>query len=89
VLAARRAARRQWFPIGREMRRLRRLRLHVIDGGDLTAELPPASRLNVNRSFIGGLFEHGRARAQQWLQDAAARPSDGAPESVEALLFPR
>jgi NTE family protein len=67
VLSAQRVARRQWLPIGRMIRRLRRLRLHVIDGGDLTAQIPAASRMDVSRSFTDTLFEHGRARAQRWL----------------------
>jgi hypothetical protein len=60
----------------------------VIDGGDLTSELAPASRMNVGRAFIEELHAHGRARAQHWLDDAFA-PNAGLPtESVEALLFP-
>ena len=67
VLTAQRTARRQWLPIGSMVRRLRRLRLHVIDGGDLTARIPAASRMDVSRSFTDSLFDHGRARAQDWL----------------------
>jgi len=87
VLTAQRAARRQWFPIGRATRRLRRLRLHVIDGGDLTAAMPAASRMNVKRSFIDELFEHGRARAQEWLESATSAPA-GQHSSVDTVLFP-
>jgi NTE family protein len=85
VLTAQRAARRQWFPIGQATRRLRRLRVHVIDGGDLTAAMPAASRMNVERAFVEELFQHGRARAQEWLERAAAAP---ATDTVEALLYP-
>jgi len=88
VLTAQRAARRQWFPIGRATRRLRRLRVHVIDGGDLTAAMPAASRMNVERSFIEDLFQHGRARAQEWLDRSPASHANWS-ASIDALLFPR
>ncbi len=87
VLSARRAARRQWFPIGRATRRLRRLRVHVIDGGDLTAALPAASRMNVERALIDRLFEHGQVRAGAWL-DRALRARGAETDTVDALLFP-
>ena len=88
VLRAVRAARRQFLPIGRATRRLRRLRVHVIDGGDLTSELAAASRMNVQRAFVEELHARGRERAQQWL-DRAFTPDAGIPTaSVEALLFP-
>jgi NTE family protein len=86
VLSAQRAARRQWLPIGRSTRRLRRLRVHVIDGGDLTATLPAASRMDVRRELIDQLFAHGRARAGEWLERAAATRAPV--DRVDDLLFP-
>lgn len=87
VLCAQRAARRQWFPIGRATRRLRRLRLHVIDGGDVTAELPAASRMDVRRAFIEELHAFGRDRAQQWLDAVAAGGTGARGDSGESLFF--
>jgi NTE family protein len=87
VLTAQRAARRQWLPIGRATRRLRRLRVHAIDGGDLTAELPTASRMNADRALIDQLFEHGQARAREWLAEAFAHRA-APPSTVAALLYP-
>ncbi len=86
VLSARRAARRQWLPIGRATRRLRRLRVHVIDGGDLTAELPAASRMNLERALIDRLFEHGRARAGEWIE-RALRTRGVESDTVDALIY--
>lgn len=61
-------------------RRLRRLDLQIIDGGDLLTPFGQSSKLNPQRGFLREVHAMGRARAEAWLQsrddieDLAARP---------------
>jgi NTE family protein len=48
-------------------RRLKRLKMHVIESPELMERLEPLSRLDTHASFIKALFEEGRASAGGWL----------------------
>jgi len=43
--------------------------MHMIDANDLMSQLSVMSKLNTQASFIHGLFEQGRLRAEQWLTE--------------------
>lgn len=69
VLLAQREAKRSWFPLGRLERRLCRLNMHVIESQELMSQLGMHSKLNAHPSFINGLHEEGRLRAEAWLEN--------------------
>ena len=51
----------------RRQRRLRRHRFHLIEAGDATADLAPASKLYPVWSLLEKLRDLGRAAASAWL----------------------
>ncbi len=68
ALAGREAA-RSLLPFGRVERRLRNLKMHVIDAQELMTQLSMLSKLNNHPAFIKALHEEGRDRAARWLAD--------------------
>jgi NTE family protein len=66
-------ARRSWWPLGRLERRLRRLRLHLIDSHPLLGQLRAETKLIAHLPFLQRLRDEGRARARQWLATHGAR----------------
>jgi NTE family protein len=56
------------FSLGSLERRLRRLKMHLIDSQELMSELEPLSKLDTHASFIKALYEEGRTQAHRWLQ---------------------
>lgn len=68
LMLAQREARRGWYAFGRLDRRLRHLNLHVVESQELMSQLSPHSKLNTHPSFIKGLHEEGRMRAEAWLE---------------------
>jgi NTE family protein len=76
---ARREASRSMFPFGRLERRLRHLRMHVIDAQEMMTQLSSLSKLNTHPAFIRALHAEGRKRAESWLRESShligTRPS--------------
>ena len=62
-------ARRSLFPFGRVERRLRQLKLHVIDAQELMSQLSTLSKLNNHPAFINALHDEGRRRAGMWIDE--------------------
>ncbi len=54
-------------------RRLRQLNIHMIDANELMEQLTNLSKLNTQASFIGSLFQQGRERASEWLEQNYAQ----------------
>lgn len=70
---AKRSAEHSLFGIGELERRLRELRLHLIDAQPFTSQLSTLSKLNTHLGFIEELFSAGRDRATQWLNENGKR----------------
>lgn len=68
IVLAKQEAGRSWLPLGRLDRRLRRLKLHMIDADDFMRRLDVTSRFNTDAAFIAALRDEGRSRAETWLQ---------------------
>lgn len=66
---ATREAERSLFPLGRLERRLKRLKMHVVDAQELMSQLSTMSRLNTHPAFLEALRDEGRARAAAWLEE--------------------
>ena len=73
------------FSIGAFERRLRRLRLHLIETDQLLASLDRASKYNTRLHFLETLRDRGRERADSWL--AQHRRRIGSASSYEPALF--
>jgi NTE family protein len=56
------------FSFGTLERRLKRLKMHLIDSQALMSELEPLSKLDTHASFIKALYEEGRTHAHAWLE---------------------
>lgn len=56
------------FSFGSLERRLKRLKMHLIDSQELMSELEPLSKLDTHASFIKALYQEGRASAHAWLE---------------------
>ncbi len=56
-----------WFPSGKLERRLRRLRIHLIEANDLMQKLGAGSHYNTLLPFLTHLRNEGRRRADAWL----------------------
>ncbi|KRB87645.1 patatin-like phospholipase family protein [Noviherbaspirillum sp. Root189] len=67
LMLAQREAKRGWIAFGKLERRLRNLNLHVVESQALMSQLNRHSKLNAQPAFIHGLFDEGRARASDWL----------------------
>ncbi len=68
LMLAQREARHGWFSFGRLERRLRQLNMHMVESQELMSQLGRHSKLNAHPSFINGLHDEGRARAEEWLE---------------------
>lgn len=67
LMLAQREARRGWLAFGRLEKRLRHLNMHVIESQEFMGRLSAHSKLNAHPTFINGLHEEGRQRAEAWL----------------------
>ncbi|MFT3666344.1 patatin-like phospholipase family protein [Piscinibacter sp.] len=81
-------ARRSAFAIGRLERRLRALRLHLIDAHDDLGTLAAETRLIAHRPFLERLRDLGRARAQRWLDQHGARIGRASSVDLAARFAP-
>lgn len=70
---AKREAENSTLAFGSLERRLRQLNLHMIDANELMEQLTNLSKLNTQASFIGSLFQQGRERASEWLEQNFAQ----------------
>jgi NTE family protein len=59
----------RWGPLGRLERRLRALRFHMIDTGDVADLQRPETRLLAHGPFLQRLCEQGRERAAAWVAE--------------------
>ena len=66
---ATREAEQSLFPVGRLERRLRHLKMHLIDAQELMSQLSTMSRLNTHPAFLEALRDEGRKRADAWLEE--------------------
>jgi NTE family protein len=62
------------FRSGRIERRLRALRVYLIETDGLLGRLSTDSKLNTHLDFLTMLRDQGRERAQRWLDDYRTRP---------------
>jgi NTE family protein len=69
IALAKREAARSWFSPGYLERKLRRLKLHLVDAQTLMSRLSHSSKLNTATAFIHALRDEGRRRAEMWLND--------------------
>lgn len=67
LAAARAYAQRSLFKLGKLERRLASLRFHQVDPVDVFEGLSTETKLRTNASFLYGLRDLGRERAEQWL----------------------
>jgi len=86
IAQAKEALERELFTFGRLERRLKRANLHVIEAEDLLSRLSPTSRLNTRRDFLLMLRDHGRVRAQEWLDANFDRLGTGSAVDLGDLL---
>ncbi len=70
---AKREAENSTLAFGSLERRLRQLNVHMIDANELMEQLTNLSKLNTQASFIGSLFQQGRERASEWLEQNYAQ----------------
>ncbi|WP_443114270.1 patatin-like phospholipase family protein [Herbaspirillum seropedicae] len=70
---AKREAENSTLAFGSLERRLRQLNMHMIDANELMEQLTNLSKLNTQASFIGSLFQQGRERAGEWLEQNLAQ----------------
>lgn len=61
----------RWPFVGTLEKRLRRMRWHVANGGDITGELNPESRMIAHVPFLESLRDAGRDYAEVWLDHNA------------------
>lgn len=62
-----------WPFVGRLEKKLRRMRWHVANGGVITGDLNPESRLIAHIPFLESLRDAGREYAEVWLDRAGPR----------------
>lgn len=74
MLAAgiKRAHESKWPFVGKLEKQLRRMRWHVMDGGEVTGELHPESRMIAYVPFLESLRDAGREYAESWLGETGA-----------------
>jgi NTE family protein len=76
----------QLWGFGPVERRIKRLKLHLVEGEDSLAQLSHTSRFNTQMSFLAYLRDRGRAHAAQWLEEQF--PQVGARSTLDlATLF--
>jgi len=69
IALAKREANRSPFALGHLERKLRRLKMHLIDSQELMSTLSSLSKLNTRAAFINGLHDEGRSRTKTWLDE--------------------
>ena len=67
IAMAKQEAEEASFGFGSLERRLKRLKMHLIDSQELMSTLEPLRKLDTHASFLNALFAEGRTRAQEWL----------------------
>ena len=72
IALAQREARRSLLAWGPLERRLRKLKLHVIDAPELMGGLDTISKLNAQAAFLTALRDAGRQQAAAWLEKNGA-----------------
>jgi len=65
---ARQQAVKSWFGFGMLERKLRGLKMHLIDEPELMSRLTTQSKLNTDSAFLLALRDAGRVRADAWLK---------------------
>jgi NTE family protein len=81
-------ARSSAFAFGRLERRLRRLRMHLIDAHDDLGSLSAETRLIAHLPFLERLRDLGRARAQRWLAENGAQVGQAATVDLARRFAP-
>ncbi len=86
ITLAKKQAETHLLPIGRLERRLRRLKIHLIEPDEALADQDGISKLDNDRQFLAWLRERGHAQADAWLN--AHFDKLGKQSSVDlAMLF--
>lgn len=67
IALAKAVADRALFNLGRVERRLKALRLHLLDSASYMATLDPVTRFKTDSAFMAELRSQGRLRAEEWL----------------------
>jgi NTE family protein len=75
-----------WWQGGRNERRLRALRWHLIDGQDALGHLASETKLLAHRPFLENLRDLGRQRALRWLEEDGAGVGRFATVDMQALF---
>jgi NTE family protein len=87
IAMAKAEAARTRFSVGRVDRRLKRLKIHVIESADYMAGLDPITRFKTDSSFITSLRDEGRKSAQAWLtRNGGARPLHPANTGMQGAI---
>ena len=71
VALAKRELEKEWLPLGKLGRRLKRLNFHLIEADDLIGKMRVEKSLNADLEFLLKLKEEGRTRADAWLEQSA------------------
>ena len=71
VALAKRELEKEWLPLGKLGRRLKRLNFHLIEADDLIGKMRVEKSLNADLAFLLKLKEEGRTRADAWLEQSA------------------
>jgi len=69
IALAKRAPNRSLFALGYLERKLRGLKMHLLDSQELMSELNSLSKLNTRAAFINALRDEGRSRTKAWLDE--------------------
>jgi NTE family protein len=68
IALAKTEAERAFVALGRVDRRLRKVKLHLIEAAEAIADADPATRLKTDARFLGELRDRGRSAAEEWLE---------------------
>lgn len=71
VALAKQELEKEWLPLGKLGRRLKRLNFHLIEADDLIGKMRVEKSLNADLEFLLKLKEEGRTRADAWLEQSA------------------
>jgi NTE family protein len=69
IALAKREAHRSLLGLGRLERRLRSLKMHLVDSQELMSKLSSLSKANTTSAFIRALRDEGRTRMKSWLSE--------------------
>lgn len=76
---------KEWLPLGKLARKLKRLNFHLIEADDLIGKMRVEKSLNADLEFLLKLKDEGRARAETWLERSAG--SLGRRSSIDLNAF--